>query len=228
MFNEVCSLCLLKEAEVEPILQEMREKHPEVEISITSMPASLQILFKSDRPVDKLIREIERKFSTFSYGQGEIAAAVHREFIEEKKTLALAESITGGRVASLLTAIPGASQYLLGSIVAYSTAWKERFLHMSHSTAPVSREAVEQMVQGLFEETDVDYAVALSGFAGPSGGSAQTPVGTLYIAIGHRGTRIDAGKITAPEGRENAIEFATQTALGALWRRIAHNAYTFS
>ncbi|HSX25718.1 MAG TPA: CinA family protein [Chlamydiales bacterium] len=221
MFHETRSLCLLKEIEVEPVLQELREKHPEVEISLTSTFGSLQILFKSKQPVDKIIREMEKKFPTFMYGEGRIEEAVHREFIAEKKTLALAESITGGRLAAQLTAIPGASKFLLGSIVAYSTQWKERFLHMSHSTPPVSREAVEQMVQGLFEETDADFAAALSGMAGPD-------AWTLYIAVGRRGTRIDSGKIALPQERNAAIEFATQTALGALWRRIAHNAFTFS
>jgi PncC family amidohydrolase len=161
-----------------------------------------------------------------------IEQSIHREFIAKKKTLALAESCTGGAIAARLVKVPGASLFLLGGIVAYSNGWKESFLGVRHATlskfGAVSREVVEEMVQGLFEESVADYAVAVSGTLGPSGGTAQKPVGTLYIAIGKRGEKTDAGLLKAPGPREAGIEFAVETALNALLRRIAKHEMTFS
>ena len=88
-------------------------------------------------------------------------------------------------------------------------------------------ETVREMVQGLFQHSKADYAIAISGIAGPMGGSAKKPVGTIFIAVGERNGAIDAGKILAPPDRSSAIEFAVQFALGALWRRIAYQAMTF-
>ena len=147
-------------------------------------------------------------------------------------TIALAESCTGGSIAAKLTAIPDASKYFLGSIVAYSNAWKERFLQVSRTTletkGAVSRETVIEMVQGLLDESGADFVAAISGIAGPSGGSSAKPVGTVFIGIGKRGAEIDVGVIHAQPGRSNVIEHAVQITLGALWRRVVHNAVTFS
>ncbi len=175
---------------------------------------------------------MQDKFPTFFYGEGNIEEALHREFIGRKKTLGLAESCTGGSIAAKLTGIPGSSKYFLGSIVAYSNGWKERFLQVSRTTlkqnGAVSREAVIEMVQGLFSETDADFAAAISGIAGPDGGTKEKPVGTIYIAIGQRGQKIDAGVIHAPAERDSAIDLSVHLTLGALWRRLVHNTATFS
>lgn len=231
-FERRCALCLLKEREVDPWLREMKKKYPDIEMGLSQAHAALQLVFRGERPVDFLAEETGRKFPTFYYGEGKIEEAVHREMIARKKTLALAESCTGGALAACLTALPGASQYLLGSIVAYANAWKERFLLVSHSTlekkGAVSREAVEEMAAGILAETDADYAVAVSGVAGPGGGTKETPVGTIYVAVGERRGKIDAGRLQAPHDRAGAIDLAVHAALGALWRRLVHHTVTFS
>lgn len=227
-----CSLCLLHEKEVAPFLQELKKRHPQVEMALFSSPGTLQIMFQSESPVDALVKEVQEKFPSFFYGEGKIEEAVGREFISRKKTLALAESCTGGAIAAKLTAIPDASRYLLGSIVAYSNGWKERFLQVSRTTleqkGAVSREVVIEMVRGLFHETDADFGVAISGIAGPSGGTKDLPVGTIFIAIGERGQKIDAGVVHAPKERSSGIDMAVHLTLGALWRRLVHNTATFS
>jgi nicotinamide-nucleotide amidase len=228
-----CSLCLLKEKEVAPFLQTLKESHPEVEMALFPGPGGVQVLFQSERSVDGLVEQVQEKFPSFFYGEGRIEEAVGREFIERKKTLALAESCTGGALAAKLTAIPHASQYLQGSIVAYSNGWKERFLQVSRTSleqrGAASREVVVEMVRGLFQETEADVGVAVSGVAGPGGGTKATPVGTIFIAIGVRGEKIDAGVIHGPTNdRNGAIDMAVHLILGALWRRLAHNTTTFS
>ena len=227
-----CSLCLINETEVAPFIQELKKDHPDVEMALFPQVGSLQVMFQGESSVDFLVDKVQEKFPSFFYGEGAVEEALHREFIARKKTLALAESCTGGAVAAKLTAIPNASKYLLGSMVAYSDTWKERFLHVRRTTldkhGAVSREAVIEMVQGLFSETDANYAAAISGVAGPGGGSKEKPVGTIYVAIAERGGKVDAGVIHAPKTRSSAIEFSTQLLLGALWRRLVHKTATFS
>lgn len=227
-----CNLCMLQEKEVAPFLQTLKKKYPQVEMSIFPALGTLQLMFQSERPVDALVEEVQKQFPTFFYGEGKIEAAVKREFIVRNKTLALAESCTGGHLAAKLTAMPDASQFLLGSIVAYSNTWKEQFLQVSRTTldqrGAVSREVVIEMVQGLFNETHADFGVAVSGIAGPTGGTKELPVGTIFIAIGERGKKIDAGVVYAPKDRTNAIEMACDLTLGALWRRLVHNTASFS
>jgi len=231
-FIRKCSLCLLKESEVAPFIQELKKNYPHVKMALFSHPGTVEIMFQSEQPVDEVVEKVQNKFPTFFYGEGKIEEALHREFIARKKTLSLAESCTGGSVAAKLTALPDASKYLLGSIVAYSNAWKERFLQVSRTTlkqkGAVSREAVVEMVQGLFNETDADFAAAISGIAGPGGGTKEKPVGTIYIAIGQRGQKIDAGVIHAPGDRLQSIDLSVHLTLGALWRRLIHNTATFS
>jgi PncC family amidohydrolase len=227
-----CSLCLIHEKEVAPFLQTLKTKHPQVEMALFAMPGTVHLMFQSESPVDALVEAVQSQFPSFFFGEGKIEEALARELITRKKTLALAESCTGGAIAATLTAIPDASKYLLGSIVAYSNTWKERFLQVSRTTlkqkGDVSRETVIEMVQGLLQETDADFGAAVSGVAGPSGGTKQTPVGTIYIAIGQRGQKIDAGVVHAPPERAAAIELSVQLTLGALWRRLVHNTATFS
>lgn len=209
--------CLLTEKEAAPYAS-----------SIQPFVGGIQATF----PDEQEAKAFRKRFAQFIYEEPTLAEAVHHAFIARKKKLALAESCTGGALAARLVAIPDASRYLLGSIVAYSNEWKERFLQVSHSTikkeGAVSRSAVIEMVEGLFAETNADFAVAVSGLVGPSGGTEKKPVGTIYIAVGERGHPIDAGKIQARPDRASGIELALQTALGVLWRRLVHHTLTLS
>lgn len=116
---------------------------------------------------------------------------IQAQFIEKKLTLAFAESCTGGKMASLVTSIPGASSYFLGSIVCYADALKRDLLHVPEkllkTRGSVSEEVVGAMLKGLFAVTPADFGIAVSGIAGPSGGSAEKPIGTVCAAIGCRG-----------------------------------------
>jgi len=224
------TLALLREVEVDPILRKLQE--PGLEIGIYPSYGSLQIVFKSSHPVDGLLKKVQEAFPTFFIGEGSVEEAVHREFIKRKKKLALAESCTGGAIAALLTAIPDASLFFSGSLVAYSNGWKERFLGVRHDTlrkeGSVSAQAVIEMIQGLFSETECDYAIAVSGILGPSGETSQKTIGTVFIGVGKRGEKIDVGKVMAPKDRQAGITFTAKQALGALWRHLVHNTPTFS
>ncbi len=107
--------------------------------------------------------------------------------IDKKFTIATAESCTGGNIAHLLTSIPGSSEAFKGSVIAYSNEVKHRLLGVSEETlkefGAVSRQVVEQMAEGACEVLGTQCAIATSGIAGPSGGSDEKPVGTVWIAV---------------------------------------------
>lgn len=150
-----------------------------------------------------------------------IEETVHKRFIAQKKTLALAESCTGGAIAARLTALPDASQYFLGSVVAYSNEWKEKFLGVDPKIltekGAVSTEVVEQMVQGILKKTEADYAIAVSGIAGPTGGTEGKPLGTVYIGVGKR-DKIEVEEKHFSGDRSRVIEQIVEAALRALLR----------
>jgi PncC family amidohydrolase len=102
-------------------------------------------------------------------------------------TCAAAESCTGGLVGHLITEIPGSSAYFSGSAVVYSYAAKERILGVEHETlvrhGAVSYEVAQQMAQGALRLFDADVAVAITGIAGPGGGTPDKPVGTVHFHL---------------------------------------------
>ena len=111
-------------------------------------------------------------------------------------TLAVAESCTGGHLGSVLTDVPGSSDYLLGGVIAYDNALKIKLLGVPPSVieehGAVSTECALQMARGVRELTGVDIAISITGIAGPSGGTPAKPVGTTYIAlVGSQGEQVE-------------------------------------
>lgn len=116
-----------------------------------------------------------------------LAELVHKTLTDKGVTLATAESCTGGNIASLLTAQAGASAYFRGGVVAYSNEVKECALGVKHATleahGAVSEETVREMVEGVRTRLGADYAIATTGIAGPTGGTPEKPVGTVWVAV---------------------------------------------
>ena len=115
---------------------------------------------------------------------------------KQKLTLSAAESCTGGYIAEILTSIPGASQVYLGGVVSYTNGVKERALHVPHETletyGAVSEQTAAFMAEGAVALTGSDLAVSVTGLAGPDGDDRGNPVGTVFVALAHKGhyTRI--------------------------------------
>ncbi|HID62973.1 MAG TPA: CinA family protein [Anaerolineae bacterium] len=112
---------------------------------------------------------------------------VGRLLTEQKLTIALAESCTGGLIAHRLTNVPGSSAYFVGGVVSYANEAKERVLGVSHRTlqqhGAVSEETAREMARGARRLFQTDVALAITGIAGPSGGTPEKPVGLVYIAL---------------------------------------------
>lgn len=117
--------------------------------------------------------------------------AVVGNFLKKNhKTLATAESCTGGYIAHLITTIPGSSAYFKGSVISYSNEIKENMLGVQRNTlsehGAVSEATVQEMVTGALKLLQTDYAIAVSGIMGPDGGSPEKPAGTVWIAAGSK------------------------------------------
>ena len=115
-----------------------------------------------------------------------MAEAVAEKLIATRRTLATAESCTGGWIAKSITDLPGSSAWFAGGIVTYSNQAKMSLLGVKASTleeeGAVSETTVKEMAEGVRKKFAVDVSVAVSGIAGPDGGTADKPVGTVWIA----------------------------------------------
>ena len=141
------------------------------------------------------------------------------KFWKEGLTLATAESCTAGNIAAVITAIPGSSHFYKGGIVAYSDEVKINLLGVNPETlekqGAVSEEVVIEMVKGAMKSMKSDCAVATSGIAGPTGGTPDKPVGTVWIAAAKH-DKVITMKASGDEGRNKNIENATLHALQML------------
>ena len=113
-----------------------------------------------------------------------------KELIEKNISITTAESCTGGRVASEITKYAGVSSIYPGSVVSYSNKIKQKVLNVRKSTlknfGAVSRECVKEMLDGVEELMETDISVAISGIAGPTGGTKEKPVGLVYIGVKYK------------------------------------------
>lgn len=134
---------------------------------------------------------------------------------EKEKTVGTAESCTGGRIAEAIIAVPGASKYFKGGIICYVNEVKENLLGVSHElleekTAFSEGVAIE-MVKGACRALNTDYAIAATGVAGPSGGTKDIPVGTIWLACGTT-ERVVTMKVEEDHGRDINLAIATNKA----------------
>jgi nicotinamide-nucleotide amidase len=186
----------------------------------------------SARGVDaeRIVREAEaivKKIlgaNIYGFDDEEIEAVVVRLLTARKKTLALAESCTGGNIAHCVTNVPGASAVFLGGVVSYANDAKENFLGVRPETlkehGAVSETVAREMAEGARQKFGSDFAIAVTGIAGPSGGTPDKPVGTVFIALaGEFGTVVER-KLNSFD-RATFKELTAQQALEMLRARLA-------
>lgn len=143
-----------------------------------------------------------------------------------KETLALAESCTGGCLANRLTNVPGASAVLLAGLVTYSNASKQRFLGVRGETlaqhGAVSEPVAREMAEGARRETGADYAISITGIAGPGGGSEAKPVGTVFVGLA-TGSDTIVERYHNPWDRETFKNATAQQAMEMLRRKLTRH-----
>lgn len=135
---------------------------------------------------------------------------------EREKTVSTAESCTGGRIAEAIISVPGASKYFKGGIISYVNEVKESLLGVSHDTleekTAVCEDVAVQMVKGACRALNTDYAISATGVAGPTGGTKDIPVGTIWLACGNE-DRVVTCKVEEDHGRDINLAIATSRAM---------------
>lgn len=181
---------------------------------------------------EELIQEIEKQTFLlqqiipqyiYGYGEDSLEQIIGKLLIEKKQSISTAESCTGGYISHKITSISGSSEYYKGSIVCYANDIKINELSVNENDlqlyGAVSEQVVIQMANGVKAKLKTDYAIATSGIAGPTGGTPDKPVGTIWIAIaGPWG--IKAKKLQLGENRERNIQMTAIYALNMLRKEI--------
>jgi len=203
---------------------------PEVKMAYLPSPGRIRLRLtahgKKRKDVEAIIdREMERLIPCipqghiYGYGEEQLEKLIGQLLKEKDKTLALAESCTGGSIAQLITSVPGSSVYFKGSVVAYANEIKKEILGVDPASVEkfgaVSREVVEQMAEGVRKRFGADYSIATSGIAGPDGGTPEKPVGTTWIAVSS-GETTESEVYLLGDHRGRNITKATLTGLNML------------
>lgn len=164
--------------------------------------------------VDDEVEKVLPLITEYVYGYNDNSLEkVIGELLRQKKlTIATAESCTGGYIAHMLTSVPGSSDYFVGSTVAYSNEIKKQILEVKEETllkyGAVSEEAVKELAEGVRIKFNADVSISTSGIAGPSGGTEEKPVGTIWIAYSDKnGTKTK--KLLLSNQREVNIKLTT-------------------
>ncbi|TNF00785.1 MAG: CinA family protein, partial [Bacteroidetes bacterium] len=171
--------------------------------------------------VNYFIDQIALRLPVYAFGRNndELSSVVGELLVEKKATVATVESCTGGKIASEISKVPGASRYFQGAFVTYSNDLKMMLAGVRKETliehGAVSQETVTEMALGGRKVLGVDYSIAVSGIAGPEGGSEEKPVGTVWIAVaGPEG--VTSKKFQFGTDRNRTIEKTVGTALNML------------
>lgn len=192
---------------------------------------SLRITAKTSRDANpkELIDPIEQKIQNrlgdvvYSTDNETLEEVLVKQLLKKNKTIAVAESCTGGHITDCLTNIPGASQVLSESFITYSNNAKKKRLGVSENTlkdsGAVSRQTAYEMADGLLKTTDADIGIAVTGIAGPGGATLNKPVGLVYIGVGSC-NGIDVKKYNFNGDRLKIKQLTTKAALDMARRQL--------
>jgi nicotinamide-nucleotide amidase len=193
-------------------------KFPETLVKLVVRDPDAQVATRKLAELDGQLRD---RLRGFLYGDGEetLVDRTVRRLIEAQKTVATAESCTGGMLGELLTRRPGSSRTFLGGAITYSNPEKTRQLGVRADTlasqGAVSEATVREMAQGARERFGADFAVSISGVAGPDGGTPDKPVGTVWLALASE-AGVTTKKLSWPGARDQIRTLASWWALKLL------------
>ena len=189
-----------------------------VRLRLTAIGTDRGMLQAAINKAEKELLPFAGKF-IFGFDTDTMESVVGQLLRQKSMTLSTAESCTGGNIAQLITSIAGSSDYFKGAVVAYSNEIKEQVLGVPHQIlvehGAVSEQTVIAMAEGICSRFETDYAIAVSGIAGPGGGTDEKPVGTTWIAIATP-TETIAKKFLFGEHRGRNIRRASLAALNML------------
>ncbi len=221
----------LAEAQLAILIEQWERELPEnIKLAYLPSPGVIRLrlgiiaeknIEESKKTLQKQIEKLHKIIpdNIFSDYEVSLQEIIGKLLVDNNKTLSTAESCTGGTIAQLITSISGSSQYFKGSIVAYANETKINVLKVDADDidkyGAVSRQVVEQMAQGAVKVLNTDYAIATSGVAGPTGGTDEKPVGTVWIAVADN-KNIYSEKFVFGKNREINIKRSSIAALNFL------------
>ena len=223
----------LAESQVNGLVKDLLNLKPPTTVGIYAKlkEVDLKIMAKAEneKTADRAMKTVEKKIRSrlkdyiFGYDDERLEDAAANILFKKKKTIAVAESCTGGFVSSRLTDVNGSSKYFLMGLVAYSNLVKKAVLGVNDKTlkkhGAVSRQVAFEMAKGIRNLAGSDIGLGITGIAGPTGGTASKPVGLVYIAIVINGRQIV--KEFRFKGTRSEIKFqASQAALDMIRRNI--------
>lgn len=232
-YTATLRIALLGESEVDERIGPIYSAEPRVATTILAAPGDVQVHLRAKAPTIEEARDIAEALSlkveaelgkpVYSRSNEELVEVVARLFRERQLTVAVAESCTGGLLAEMLTSIAGSSEYFRGGFVSYSEQAKIETLGVPAETirghTVYSAEVAEQMALAARRKLNTSLGVGITGVAGPDGGTEQTPVGAVFIALADQaGTQVVKRSLVG--GRDRVRGMAALIALEMLRRRI--------
>lgn len=223
------------ESQLQEMLGELIMNQPGYSLGLTAKSGEIHIGLSVEEGImeDRLKRlehltcSLKRLLGNNVFGSDEdtLASVTGSALRRQGKTVALAESCTGGLLAEMMTDIPGSSRYFWGSVTSYSNEAKQLILGVKEETlnkfGAVSRETAEEMARGIKKLSGADFGVAITGIAGPDGGTIEKPVGLVYIAIA-ADNKCEIKELRFAGGRYLIRTLAAKTALDLLRRTVAN------
>ena len=231
LFTRDLRITGLPESEVEQRVSPLYALYPDTETTILASPPGIQLHprvwsrdpAQANQILDEMVKRMALALGEHLYStEGEtLEEVVARVLNENRATIAVAESCTGGLLAERLTNIPGSSSYFLGGVVCYSNELKSALVNVPaeliESKGAVSPEVALALAEGIRKTTGATIGVGVTGIAGPGGGTPEKPVGLVHIGIAdERGPR--ERRFQFPGDRERIRMHASQTALDSVRR----------
>jgi nicotinamide-nucleotide amidase len=231
--TRVLKAALIGESACDARIAPIYSQFPDVETTILAHLGDIQLNLMCSKPaldlaqarVDSLASRIEEELDDYIYSsQGETLEQIVLFYLEMRgATLSVAESCTGGLVSTRLTDISGSSRSFLGGAVVYTDELKSEFAGVPPSVlerhGAVSKETAEALAEGIRERCDTTLGVGVTGIAGPSGGTAEKPVGLVYISVSDgKATEVVERRFTGDRNRIRS--YAAQTALDLIRRKL--------
>jgi nicotinamide-nucleotide amidase len=238
LFTRDLRITGLPESEVEQRVRPLYTLYPDTETTILSSPTGIQLhprIWSDDAAkAEKLLDEIVERMALalgehlYSMSGESLEEVVSRALTENRSTIAVAESCTGGMLAERLTNVPGSSNYFVGGVVCYANELKTALVgvppELIESKGAVSTEVALALAEGIRKRTGATLGVGVTGIAGPGGGTPEKPVGLVHISIAdERGPRERAFRF--PGDRDRIRIQASQTALDTVRRYFLYPAH---
>lgn len=234
IFHKMIRTAGIPESKLAELIREWESELP-MHIRLAYLPKLAQVRLRLTAfgdDLDSLKREVEEQIdkvmpniTKYAYGfdNDELELIIGKLLLEKGFTIATAESCTGGYIAHQITSVPGSSAYYLGSIIPYHNQFKQNLLGVNEETlikfGAVSEECVKEMAENVRNKFGSDVGLATSGIAGPTGGSVDKPVGTVWVAVSTpSGTTSRLLRLTKERGLN--IQLTGTASLYMIWRTL--------